>query len=152
MLFRRNDKGKTSFAFMLRTQAKAFDEGMFSTSSRQALLIEPAVCLKNILLLSISWDKPETRRCWANLVKCITSPQNIPRFTETEFANCRILHFNFLQSFNHSRWVWCARFFKRLGKYLNSCIGTKTMNRRIWSKLSLLLFCNDSSTCYFCLL
>ena len=34
MLFRRNDKGKTSFAFMLRTQAKAFDEGMFSTSSR----------------------------------------------------------------------------------------------------------------------
>jgi len=47
MLFRRNDKGKTSFAFMLRTQAKAFDEGMFSTSSKQALLTEPAVCLKN---------------------------------------------------------------------------------------------------------
>ena len=103
MLFCRNDKGKTSFDFVLRTQAKAFDEGMFSTSSRQALLIEPAVCLKNILLLSISWDKPETRRCWANLVKCITSPQNISRFTETEFANCRILHFNFLQSFNHTQ-------------------------------------------------
>ena len=103
MLFRRNDKRKTSFAFMLRTQAKAFDEGLFSTCSRRAILIEPAVCLKNILLLSTSWDKPETRRCWANLVKCITSPQNISRFTETEFANCRILHFNFLQSFNHSR-------------------------------------------------
>ena len=52
MLFRRNDKGKTSFAFMLRTQAKAFDEGMFSTCSRQALLIGPAVCLKNILLIA----------------------------------------------------------------------------------------------------
>ena len=78
MLFRRNDKGKTSFAFMLRTQAKAFDEGMFSTSSEAGSSHRAAVCLKNILLLSISWDKPETRRCWANLVKCITSPKISP--------------------------------------------------------------------------
>ena len=54
MLFRKNDKGKTSFAFVLKTQAKAFDAGMLSTSSRQALLTEPTVCLKNILLPSIA--------------------------------------------------------------------------------------------------
>ncbi len=47
MLFRRNDKGKTSFAFVLKTQAKAFGGVLLRASSKQALLIEPAVCLKN---------------------------------------------------------------------------------------------------------
>ena len=47
MLFRRNDKGKTSFAFVLKTQAKVFGEALLRASSKQALLKEPAVCLKN---------------------------------------------------------------------------------------------------------
>ena len=64
MLFRKNDKGKTSFAFVLKTQAKAFDAGMLSTSSRQALLIEPAVCLKNILLLSIAGTNLRSVGVW----------------------------------------------------------------------------------------
>jgi hypothetical protein len=52
ILFRRNDKGKTSFAFVLKTQAKAFGGVLLSASSKQALLIEPAVCLKNILFIN----------------------------------------------------------------------------------------------------
>ena len=64
MLFRKNDKGKTSFAFVLKTQAKAFDKVMLSTSSRQALLIEPAVCLKNILFLSIAGTNLRSVGVW----------------------------------------------------------------------------------------
>jgi hypothetical protein len=52
ILFRRNDKGKTSFAFVLKTQAKAFGEVFLSASSKPALLIESAVCLKNILVIN----------------------------------------------------------------------------------------------------
>ena len=69
MLFRKNDKGKTSFAFVLKTQAKAFlcrnAEYKFEAGSSHR-----ACCLFEKYSIAInSWDKPEIRRRLANLVK-----------------------------------------------------------------------------------
>lgn len=93
---------KDLFCFCVKNSSKSFRwsvvKGKFEAGSSHR-----ACCLfeEFFLLLSISWDKLETSRSWTDLVECIASSQNITRFTEAEFANSRIQHFNLLQSINH---------------------------------------------------
>ena len=89
---------KDLFCFCVKNSSKSFRwsvvKGKFEAGS-----FHRACCLfeEFFLLLSISWDKLETSRSWTDLVECIASFQNIPRFTEAEFAN----------SVGQGRWFHC---------------------------------------------
>ena len=77
ILFRRKDKGKTSFTFLLKTQAEAIDKLILNSCSKRLLSKSFLFFWRIFILLSVSRNKPEASRSATYLIKRMSSPPNI---------------------------------------------------------------------------
>ena len=77
ILFLRKRKGKTSFTFLLKTQAEAIDKLILNSSSKRLLSKSFLFFWRIFILLSVSRNKPEASRSATYLIKRMSSPPNI---------------------------------------------------------------------------